>query len=212
MRQHPADDSGGHPPEIHPMSVIAFPVAPQAPKNEPTRYLGLAETNKLLRKQLAAAFPGVKFRVVGQSYSGGSSTDITWTDGPTSAQVEAIAGAYSCKGFDGSIDMAYCKTSWLLPDGRIVAGYSEGTEGSMGNREGYVFPKPHPQAQAVSTGVGYVFTRRSTTQAFESACLQAFERLADEDRCRLLNRMPRWSEDNMGRALASMIAAPACAG
>lgn len=191
------------------MNVIAFPIEPQAPKAEPTSYLGMAESNKLLRKHLAAAFPGVKFRVVGHSYSGGSSSNISWTDGPTSAAVDAIAGAYSSRGFDGMIDMSYTKTSWLLPDGRIVIGYSEGTEGSMGSTPAYAVPKPHPEARAVSTGICYVFTSRSTSQEFESACLRAFERLADEDRCRLFNKLPRWSEDNMGRALASIIAAPA---
>src|SRR5215207_3826357 len=96
-------------------NVVSLPSRSASPQNEPTHYLGLAETNKLLRAHLKREFPGVKFSVKGDSYSGGSSTDIRWTDGPTVKQVDAIVSAYSNRGFDGSIDRAYCKDSWLLP-------------------------------------------------------------------------------------------------
>ena len=46
-----------------------------------SKYINLTETNKLIRRTLKEAFPSVKFSVRGRSYSGGSSTDITWTDG-----------------------------------------------------------------------------------------------------------------------------------
>lgn len=193
------------------MSIVAFPKAPAAPKAEPTTHLGMTECNKLLRRQLAAAFPGIKFSIRGSRYSGGSSTNIDWIDGPTQEQVEAISKAYSGRGFDGMIDMSYSKTSWQMPDGSIVTGWSEGTEGSMGAAPGYVVPKPHPQARAVSTGISYVFAKRQTSAAFRAACLAAFERMNDADRSRISCRAPAWAwddESSRGRWLAALIPAP----
>lgn len=41
-------------------------------------YIGVAETARLIRKRLAAVFPGTKFYVRSKSYSGGSSIDVSW--------------------------------------------------------------------------------------------------------------------------------------
>jgi len=49
---------------------------------------------KLIRKELATAFPGVTFRVKTDRFSGGSSVDVFWTDGPASEKVESTAGKY----------------------------------------------------------------------------------------------------------------------
>ncbi|MBN9458478.1 MAG: hypothetical protein J0I54_17750 [Bosea sp.] len=191
------------------MTVVCFPKEPVAPKAEPVAYLRLAETNKILRQHLAKAFPGVKFRVRGESYSGGSSTRIDWVDGPTKEQVERISSAYSSRGFDGMIDMAYSKTSWLLPDGRIVTGWSEGTEGSMGATPGYVVPKPHPQARAVHSGIGYVFAQREISEAFAAGCLAAYQRQTGRDRCDILNKLRLWPDEEItGERLAQLIPAP----
>ena len=45
------------------------------------RYLTTAETAKLVRERLKAEFPGVRFSVRSQSYSGGSSIHVGWLDG-----------------------------------------------------------------------------------------------------------------------------------
>lgn len=192
------------------MTVLSFPKEPVAPKAEPVAYLRLAETNKILRRHLAKAFPGVKFRVRGETYSGGSSTRIDWIDGPTKEQVERISSAYSSRGFDGMIDMAYSKTSWLMPDETIVTGWSSGTEGSMGSTPGYAVPKPHPQARAVSSGIGYVFAQRDISEAFAAACLAVFQRQSSQGRCDIVNKLRLWQGDEVtGERIAHLIPAPA---
>ena len=58
-----------------------------------------------IRKELKAAFPGVKFSVTSDSYAGGNSVSIHWTEGPTTERVEAISGKYQEGSFDGMIDL-----------------------------------------------------------------------------------------------------------
>jgi hypothetical protein len=50
-----------------------------------------------LKKELTLAFPGIKFSV----RSDAGSLDITWTDGPTTDEVDKIAGKYEAGRFDG---------------------------------------------------------------------------------------------------------------
>lgn len=58
-----------------------------------------------IRKELKAIYPGVKFSVRTSKYSGGNSIDISWTDGPNSAQVDAIIGKYEAGSFNGMEDI-----------------------------------------------------------------------------------------------------------
>lgn len=67
-------------------------------------YLPTTEAAAMIRKDLKAAFPDAKFSVRTKKYSGGSSIDIDWTDGPTGAAVEAIAKRYNGRHFDGMTD------------------------------------------------------------------------------------------------------------
>lgn len=71
---------------------------------EMTSYLTCAETAKLVRQALKESFPGVKFSVRSDTYAGGASIDVGWTDGPTSKQVDQILGAFEGAYFDGMID------------------------------------------------------------------------------------------------------------
>lgn len=61
---------------------------------------GLAAKN--IRRHLKHAFPGVRFGV--RQSRGASSIDISWTDGPTEAEVDAIASMYDAGSFDGMTD------------------------------------------------------------------------------------------------------------
>lgn len=65
-----------------------------------TKHITPTETAKLIRKALKESFPGVKFSVKTNKYSGGSSIDVSWIDGPNTKQVEEITnkfnGAYFC--------------------------------------------------------------------------------------------------------------------
>lgn len=82
------------------------------------RYISAADTSKLIRKALKAAFPGTKFSVRTSTYSGGASARVTYTDGPAYEDVNRVAGAFAGGSFDGMIDLMSYHTSQL--DGEDV--------------------------------------------------------------------------------------------
>lgn len=60
---------------------------------------------KILKKELKEKFPGVEFNVRTDKYSGGSSIDVRWVDGPGTAKVDEIVNKYSCdRGSDPMTD------------------------------------------------------------------------------------------------------------
>ena len=69
-----------------------------------TKYIAVTETAKLIRTALKEAFPEVKFSIRTNKYAGGSSIDVRWQDGPTAAQVDAIAKTFQGGYFDGMTD------------------------------------------------------------------------------------------------------------
>jgi hypothetical protein len=74
----------------------------------------LVAAAKNIRKELAAAFAGVKFSVKSSRYSGGDSIDISWVDGPTTAQVDEIADKYQGGDFNGMDDSyTYRRNDWI---------------------------------------------------------------------------------------------------
>src|SRR4051794_8243529 len=87
---------------------------------------------KLVRMKLKTEFPGTKFSVRIDRYSGGSSVNVSWTDGPTEKQVRGHVDVYGGRGFDGMIDMSYSYEAWLMPDGSEKLAHTSGTQGSMG--------------------------------------------------------------------------------
>lgn len=58
-----------------------------------------------IRMELKAAFPGVKFSVRGESYSGGNSVRVDWVSGPTYKDVKAITDKYEAGSFDSMQDL-----------------------------------------------------------------------------------------------------------
>lgn len=126
---------------------------------ETKRWLTTAETAKLLRKALKAAFPGVKFSVRSDVYSGGSSIHVRWTEGPFEDEVERVAKVFEGKGFDGSIDLAYYIDHYIDADGNVGVLGSRGTEGSMGVVPGWSNELP-AGAELVHLGAGFVFCTR----------------------------------------------------
>lgn len=68
-------------------------------------YLRCADTAKLIRKALKEAFPGIKFSVRSDTYAGGASIRVNWTDGPTQRDVDKIARTFSGATFDSMTDM-----------------------------------------------------------------------------------------------------------
>lgn len=106
------------------------------------RYISVTETAKLLRAALKAEFPGVKFSVRSDSYSGGASIDVHWLDGPTSTAVTPVLDRYKGAEFDGMIDLRTNHTTLLAaPDGTV---------------------------EEVQFGAHYVFGHRSVTPEFQA--------------------------------------------
>jgi hypothetical protein len=62
------------------------------------------DTAKILRKQLRAAFPGVKFSLRMSRGTAWGSYSLSWTGGPSVAEVDAIALPFEGKKFDGMTD------------------------------------------------------------------------------------------------------------
>jgi hypothetical protein len=133
---------------------------------ENTKYLTVTETAKLVKKRLKEKFPGSKFSVRSDKYSGGASLNIWWLDGPTTDMVNAVVGVFRGAGFDGMIDMAFYVNHWMLPDGTVTIASSPGTESSMGVYSEINNEKPHPDAVKVSFGSDYISMERSLSPEF----------------------------------------------
>lgn len=68
---------------------------------------------KNIRAELKAAYPGVKFSVRVERFSMGNAIRVGWTDGPNTAQVEAITYKYKAGSFNGMEDIyEYNRSDW----------------------------------------------------------------------------------------------------
>lgn len=76
------------------------------------------ETAAAIRPALRAAFPGVKFSVRIDTYSMGSSIYVSWTDGPTSPEVQRVTYRFTSKTFNGMDDSTHYHTQ--IVDGQEV--------------------------------------------------------------------------------------------
>lgn len=130
------------------------------------QYFSTAETAALIRVQLAKKFPGIKFSVRSSEYAGGSSVSVSYEFGPSAKQVEELVGAFESRGFDGSIDLSYHKSSWLLPDGSAQLAHTPGTEDSRGSHGAVDTDAPHPGAVLVNFGASYVRVSRQLPESF----------------------------------------------
>ena len=93
----------------------------RAPKAEPI-HVSTAATAKELRETLHTAFPQTRFSVRSSEYSGGSSIDVRWTDGPTHAQVDEIMDRFENCGFDGMQDLKTYRGACLYKGHRVFWG------------------------------------------------------------------------------------------
>ena len=71
---------------------------------------------KNLKIELGRAFPKTKFYIKSQSYSGGDSIRVGWTDGPTQEEVEKVSSKYQEGSFDGMEDIYNYDHSNVWPD------------------------------------------------------------------------------------------------
>lgn len=65
---------------------------------------GSTRAAKNLRKELRLTFPGVKFSVTSDRFSGGDSVSIRWTLGPSGEEVRKITDKYESGTFDAMTD------------------------------------------------------------------------------------------------------------
>lgn len=69
------------------------------PKTE-DKYLRTGEVSRNLKAVLKHEFPGVKFSVTSDTFSGGDSATVKWVDGPAYATVDAIVDAFQINRHD----------------------------------------------------------------------------------------------------------------
>lgn len=139
--------------------------AAPAPAQLERQWLTVAETAKVVRVALKREFPGVKFSVRSDRYSGGASIDVRWTDGPTSSAVDAVVGDYAGGRFDGMEDLKYHAEHWLTPDGiatvHRVYGHSHDNE--------TLTPDRPDGAVLVHFGADFIFTNRNVSAEYADA-------------------------------------------
>ena len=92
------------------------------------RRIDTAECSKMVRKALKNAFPGHKFSVKTDRYSGGSSVDVNWTDGPTLEEVQKVAKRFEGASFDGMVDLKSHHDSLLSNEDGSVERVSFGAD------------------------------------------------------------------------------------
>ena len=63
-----------------------------------------AQVAALIRKDLKAAFPGIKFSVRSETYSGGDSVNVNYENGVPTEQVYKMLSDYKDGDFDGMTD------------------------------------------------------------------------------------------------------------
>ena len=100
--------------------MIAENVIPH-PSARPVR-LSCADTAKIMRAELKAAFPGVKFSVRSSLFSMGSSIDVKWTDGPTQKAVDVIVNGFAACSFDGRDDSTHYNGPMVIGGRRMDSG------------------------------------------------------------------------------------------
>ena len=140
-------------------------------------WITCADTAKLVRGALKRAFPDVKFSVRSDTYAGGASIRVRWTDGPTSEQVDAVTGAYAGADFDGMIDLKVSVQRWLHPDGTVTLAHREGTNGSFVELIGDPIG---PAARLVRFGADFVPTCRDISDEWRDEILELFEQKAGQ--------------------------------
>lgn len=95
----------------------------------------LIAASKNIKIELALAFPGIKFSIKTRRFSGGDAIDVSWTDGPTSKQVDEIIDRYSAGSFDGMQDLyEYSRNAWTdaFGDGKYVHSRREMSDAAIG--------------------------------------------------------------------------------
>ena len=111
-----------------------------------TEYLSCADTARHLRQALKRTFSGVKFSVRSETYAGGASIDVSWTNGPTEKAIKTLVDEFAGADFDPSQDLKTYRAPELVPD-------------------------PEHGAREVHHGADFVFCERNTSDELASKIL-----------------------------------------
>ena len=111
------------------------------------------DTAKLIRKELKHYFPNTKFSVRGHKYSGGSSINISWVDGPMQSEVDKVAKRFEGASFDGMVDLKSYHTSFVVLEGTTLP-------------------------VEVHYGADFVFTNRDISDEYKTELIEKFEEIS----------------------------------
>jgi hypothetical protein len=88
-----------------------------------------ANASAAIKAELKEVFPDIKFSVRSDNFSMGNSVDISWTDGPTSDQVEKITDKYQYGHFNGMEDIyEYTNSREDIPQAKYVSAHRKISE------------------------------------------------------------------------------------
>lgn len=94
-----------------------------------------AQSSRLLKKALRAAFPATKFQVRLSSGTAYGNVHVSWTDGPTGDEVRTVSEVFRSEGFDGMTDSATHRHTSIELDGET---YQSGLGLVLLHRDGHV--------------------------------------------------------------------------
>lgn len=78
-----------------------------------------------IREELKKEMPNYKFSVRSETFAGGDAVRISWENGPTVKQIEAIVNKYAYGRFDSMEDLSYSEHNDDLPQAKYVTTYRE---------------------------------------------------------------------------------------
>lgn len=78
-----------------------------------------------IREELKKEMPNYKFYVRSETFAGGDAVRISWENGPTVKQIEAIVNKYAYGRFDSMEDLSYSEHNDDLPQAKYVTTYRE---------------------------------------------------------------------------------------
>jgi len=84
------------------------------------RLTGAAACADAIRAELKQVFSGVKFSVKSDTFANGDAVRISWSDGPTTKEVDSITGKYSDGYFDSMQDMYIHTNNSDLPTAKYI--------------------------------------------------------------------------------------------
>jgi hypothetical protein len=133
----------------------------------------LIAATKNIRIELKAAFPGVKFSVKSERFSMGNAIRISWTDGPTSAQVEEITRRYEAGDFDGMTDCYNYRKDHAWTDafgsGKYITMSREYSPELVQRAIDYIWDRYQPEVAKITTD-DYFSGYARCVQVIKSAC------------------------------------------